>query len=942
MTLRRYVFLGVVAFITMTVFFYVKLAEPPEEKWTADNTQEASFPQSPVTSQTTARMGEPVKAATESPPIKDTDAGKLAPAIWRVVSYVKEHQIAPDRIADDSPRSPFVHIDDAGRIQLYIRLSELNPANIELLASSGMEVELSNSELNLVQGWAGIDAIEAISELSVVTSIAPPKYSTPNTGSMLTEGDSIHLASALRAKGYTGKGVKVGVISDGANDRSLAFTSGDLPANITTYGTCTKRGANSSQCDPGRTCNEGTAMMEIIHDIAPAADLAMAAVNTSLEFIERVSQLTNSFGADVIVDDLGFLGEPYFADGDIAKAVAAVTDKVLFVSSAGNAGISHYEADFLETSFLFQGQTYPVHDFGRTAGQATDPGLDIQLGAGGYVVAVLQWNDQYGASNNDYDLTLLNQAGTSVLAQSTEEQNGNDDPIEAICYHNSTNATQRVAFGVDRYNGINKRLEMLIYGSDKSQEYNTLSGSVFGHSAVNNVLAVAAINAADPGNNDVTYYSSRGPARIDFPVREDRLKPDIAGIDGVSVTGVGGFPSTFYGTSASAPHIAAIGALLIGAAPARTVSQIRQAIKNGADDIGSFGFDYDSGYGRVNATRSFSQLGVNAADTDGDGVPDSDDAFPNDPSESKDFDGDGIGDNADADDDGDGVDDNVDAFPYDKAEQVDADGDGIGDNADTDVKAAGNTARAYLMTNANSANVSEMHIINTSNTSQSFRGTLYNGDGTRLGNALTPLSTVAIASRARLILSSAELEARFATPTWSGPAMLEIFGAGDFKVMVKLKSPRGLVSNTNCVTRDRVHNIEGFDQADQTFIRFINLLGLVISTLSSTPSPSSSGSALSPMPSPSKSFDSDGSLGKASSESGTPSPSVSSALTPSWLDDLALPGHNQVIIKARITDVVGAVLEVSLANLGNSSGRGSPSQQSTPIAAMWGADAEVP
>jgi hypothetical protein len=69
-------------------------------------------------------------------------------------------------------------------------------------------------------------------------------------------------------------------------------------------------------------------------------------------------------------------------------------------------------------------------------------------------------------------------------------------------------------------------------------------------------------------------------------------------------------------------------------------------------------------------------------DSDGDGVPDSDDAFPVDPNESLDTDGDGVGDNADRDDDGDGYADDEDSFPLDPSEWVDSDGDGVGDNAD--------------------------------------------------------------------------------------------------------------------------------------------------------------------------------------------------------------------------------------------------------------------
>ena len=69
-------------------------------------------------------------------------------------------------------------------------------------------------------------------------------------------------------------------------------------------------------------------------------------------------------------------------------------------------------------------------------------------------------------------------------------------------------------------------------------------------------------------------------------------------------------------------------------------------------------------------------------DTDGDGVVDNVDVFPNDPTETTDTDEDGVGDNADTDDDGDEVSDNEDDFPLDPTETTDTDGDGVGDNAD--------------------------------------------------------------------------------------------------------------------------------------------------------------------------------------------------------------------------------------------------------------------
>ena len=99
----------------------------------------------------------------------------------------------------------------------------------------------------------------------------------------------------------------------------------------------------------------------------------------------------------------------------------------------------------------------------------------------------------------------------------------------------------------------------------------------------------------------------------------------------------------------------------------------------------------DTGTPGIECTISTTTVTVEIVDSDGDGVSDSSDAFPNDASETTDSDGDGVGDNSDAfpndasetaDSDGDGVGDNSDAFPNDPTESVDSDGDGVGDNSD--------------------------------------------------------------------------------------------------------------------------------------------------------------------------------------------------------------------------------------------------------------------
>jgi hypothetical protein len=134
------------------------------------------------------------------------------------------------------------------------------------------------------------------------------------------------------------------------------------------------------------------------------------------------------------------------------------------------------------------------------------------------------------------------------------------------------------------------------------------------------------------------------------------------------------------------------------------------------------------------------------------------------------------------------------------------------------------SATAYLMTTSVSStgNVSLLHIINTSSEVQNFTGTMYQGDGAQLGGSKVKLNTEPVQPNSRIVLSSPDLETLFSVGPWIGPSMIEVSGSSAFKVMIKLESPSGFVSNTNCVTSGAVHNIDGFDSTDDTFIRFIN------------------------------------------------------------------------------------------------------------------------
>ena len=425
------------------------------------------------------------------------------------------------------------------------------------------------------------------------------------SGTVTTQGDITHTANLARNLSHKdGTGVRVGILSDSAEALPFLITTGDLPANTVIVQDIT--------FGPGSS--EGTAIMEIVHDLAPGAQLFFAsAFNGEESFAENIRTLRFQYGCDILVDDVSYSDEGAFQDTTIARAINDVTTAgALYFSAAGNSGnmttgtSGTWEGDFND----FEGTG--LHDFGGLPFNVlTTPAADI----------VLQWSDPFGASCNDYDLYVLDPTGQNVLGASTGPQSCSQDPVEEI-FNPLGFEPGDLILVVANAGALPRALHLDTTGA---QLLIPTQGSTHGHEAAANTVSVAAVywDSARTGthpfvggaNNPTEIFSSDGPRRIFLrpegtPITPGNYlfstnggmvltKPDLAGADGVATRTPGFAP--FFGTSAAAPHAAAIAALVKSVRPTLTSQQIYSILTSTALDIRAPGVDRDSGHGLVMA-----------------------------------------------------------------------------------------------------------------------------------------------------------------------------------------------------------------------------------------------------------------------------------------------------------------------------------------------------
>jgi subtilisin family serine protease len=528
---------------------------------------------------------------------------------------------------------PDVMAEADGRYKVEIKAT-VTQGLLDAIQAAGGKIISSFPDYHVLQAALPVEKLESIAARDDVVFIRPPPKARQNY--LDSEGDTTHQAITARPDyGVYGDGVTVGILSDSIDNGSNALANAISSGNIDPNNTFVIPG----QAGTGE--GEGLAMCEIVHDLAPDATIYFATgAAGEAQMASNIIALANA-GCTIIADDEAYDDESPFQDQVIAQAIQTVTSNgILYFSSARNSGnLDAYINSGIASSSTWEGdftglgpyETDKGYEYWNNfAAQASQTASEDAIDVGGYDFEVdLFWSDPLGGSTNDYDLYMLDDFG-DITYSSENIQDGTQDPYEHI--DDTAQYSSGYYLVITLYSGVSRFMYM---GFGRGALYWATSGCTKGHNACDavNSFAVAATpaaaaqNAGDPSgpfpepfnNQDIVEtFSADGPRRMFYysdgtPITPGNFsktggtvlyKPDLTAADGVSTTPPGFAP--FFGTSAAAPHAAAIAALVWSYNPSLTPDQVRTILTNSCIDIMAPGWDRDSGNGILMANLALS------------------------------------------------------------------------------------------------------------------------------------------------------------------------------------------------------------------------------------------------------------------------------------------------------------------------------------------------
>ena len=523
----------------------------------------------------------------QAPPIPDKGElsyPNLGSHLDGLVSSVEVGQATAMSAAADTP------VHSGGSVAVTIYLTGNADAVVSFLEDNGGDPR--NVGEDYIEAYVPVTLLGQVSDLPGVIrvrEIVPPQ---PAYGNVVSRGVDLHLADDWREAGYTGEGVKVGIIDLGYEGYAeLIGTELPNPAGIRCYTGVGEFTSNLADCAVEGYGPHGTAVAETIMDIAPGVELYIADVHQAGhadltgDDVANIVEWMRSEGVTVINRSLGAYwqgpgdGTSPFSNSVFRAVDQAVHGGIIWVNAAGNEGESTW----------FQSEPSSDSD-GRiefTPGDTVNrmQPFGYRLPAEYEVDVQLRWEDSWGGASSDLDLYLLRLDASSGRWRIVD---GRED-IQTGAPGHFPQELLRLNVPVDGIYGL-----VIIHYSGSVPDWIQLQdfrGIFLEHNTPNNSIGNAA-ESANPGmlavgathywdTHTIADYSGQGPTP------DGRVKPDIVGTACGQTVSYDLRPPQLYdgndcwfpGTSQASPHVAGLAALVRQQHPGYTPAQVASYLK---------------------------------------------------------------------------------------------------------------------------------------------------------------------------------------------------------------------------------------------------------------------------------------------------------------------------------------------------------------------------
>ena len=538
---------------------------------------------------------------------------KISNSVLRVArEFMREEQPGIERARQSGIKT----LNRRADLEISFRTGAREGA-LSAIRDAGGEVSAVAPNNNTIQAWVPIDAVEALAESPDVIRVDQP--APQFTYEIESEGLPIMNAPAWHAAGMNGQGARVGII-DGGFLGYPGLLGIELPATVTVKNFVA--GEVDAQVD-GST-NHGTSVAEIVHDVAPSAELFFAKTSTVTEVALAAAWLADVAAVDVISTSIGYTAiSPGDGTGPLAETVASARAKgVIWVAAAGNLRRRHW-GGLTDSTFPYEpepcGGAFKLNSlFNEFTGN------HLLLPPGLFLPGALRWSD-WDDVDQDFDLSfarwriedpdpewevIYSPGGIENIADELQDGSPGQTPRELLWGETYGTVSTYYAWRVSRNTGTEQVKVDLFSDHAELACYQPVQSL----GDLPDAPAAVTVAALETLTLNQSRSSSEGPTNGPGGAEAGGLpKPDLAFVEPVSTASSA--PGVFDGTSAAAPQVAGAAALLTGFYTLLDADAVEQRLKDLAIDVGAAGFDTQTGYGRLD-------MGTTSPDLDADGVLD--------------------------------------------------------------------------------------------------------------------------------------------------------------------------------------------------------------------------------------------------------------------------------------------------------------------------------